>query len=213
MSELGAALKAAREAANVSLARMAQRVSYAKPYLSQLENGHRSVLAEHVTAYSRALGVPVESFYGTPDDPLRVAHEWLVSDTPARVHSSAGRRVGEGLADRLETRVIELRHLDDVLGGNDLSPLVSRELASVRSVVNEASYTAATGRRLLTVLGELSQLAGWVASDAGRHAEARYVYLSGLSLARQAGARVSSDRVSARLSEVDRTLTRAAGAR
>jgi hypothetical protein len=52
---------------------------------------------------------------GPPDDPLRVAHEWLVSDSPAVVQVRAGRRVGATPAAGLETRVIELRHLDDNL--------------------------------------------------------------------------------------------------
>lgn len=57
MDDLGATLKAARTAANVSLAQMSERVRYRKPYLSQLENGRRPVHPEHVRAYERALGV------------------------------------------------------------------------------------------------------------------------------------------------------------
>jgi len=36
---------------------------------------------------------------------------------------------------------------------------------------------------LLTVVGELAQLAGWVASDAGRYTEAQRIYLDGVSAA------------------------------
>jgi tetratricopeptide (TPR) repeat protein len=39
---------------------------------------------------------------------------------------------------------------------------------------------------LLTVVAELAQLAGWVASDAGRYAEAQHIYLTGMSAARSA---------------------------
>src|SRR5262249_41624165 len=42
------------------------------------------------------------------------------------------------------------------------------------------------GRRLLTVAGELAQLAGWVASDAGRYGEAQRIYLDGVSAAQNA---------------------------
>lgn len=59
---LGPTLKAARTDAGVSLALMADRVAYAKPYLSQLENGHRTVLPEHVAAYERALGVDLRAY-------------------------------------------------------------------------------------------------------------------------------------------------------
>jgi transcriptional regulator with XRE-family HTH domain len=187
MSELGARLREARQAAKISLSAMAARTHYSKPYLSQIENGRRTVQPEHVTAYSRALGVPVASLYGQPQDPLRIAHEWLLADTPVTVHSAAGRRVGASLAAELERRVIELRHLDDTVGGDDLYPLVDRELAAAARVVTDASYSEPVGRRLLTVVGELAQLAGWVASDAGRYAEAEYVYLNGVSAAQASG--------------------------
>lgn len=187
--ELGSALRAAREAAGLSLSAMAARTHYSKAQLGHLETGRRAVASEHVTAYSRALGVPVASLYGPPDDPLRVAHEWLVSDTPATEHAASGRRVGPSLAAELERRVVELRHLDDVIGGGDLFPLVRKELTDAERVVREASYAETTGRRLLTVVGELSQLAGWVASDAGRYGEAQAVYLSGVSAAQQANDR------------------------
>jgi transcriptional regulator with XRE-family HTH domain len=183
MTDLGAALRAAREAAGVSLAVMAARTHYSKPLLGLLETGKRTIKPEHVEAYGRALDVPIEILQGPPGDPLRVAHEWLVSDSPTVVQLRAGRRVGAMLVDRLEARVIELRHLDDVIGGGDLFPVVSKELAEVQGVVQSASYTDGIGRRLLTVVGELAQLTGWVASDAGRYAEAQRIYLEGVSAA------------------------------
>jgi transcriptional regulator with XRE-family HTH domain len=189
MTDPGAALRAAREEAGVSLTVMATRTHYSKSLLGLLETGKRTVRPEHVEAYGRALDVPLEILQGPPDDPLRVAHEWLVSDSPVVVQLRAGRRVGSMLADRLEARVIELRHLDDVIGGGDLFPVVSKELSEVKGVVQSASYTDRIGRRLLTVVGELAQLAGWVASDAGRYTEAQRIYLDGVSAARCAGDR------------------------
>ncbi|MHA6618901.1 helix-turn-helix domain-containing protein [Pseudonocardia sp. DLS-67] len=200
MSDLGAKLRTAREAAGVSLAAVAARTHYSKALLGHLETGHRAVKPEHVTAYSRALGVSIEHLYGPSDDPLRVAHEWLVADTPVTIQTSAGRRVGASLAADLEQRVIELRHLDDVIGGKDLFPLVRKELADARSVVQEASYSDETGRRLLIVVGELAQLAGWVASDAGQYVEAERIYLSGVMAARAAGDHVLAGQLLSSLS-------------
>ena len=187
MDDLGARLRRARTDSGVSLAAMAARTHFSKPLLGLLETGKRTIKPEHVVAYSRALCVPVTALYGAPDDPLRVAHEWLVSETPVARHAAAGRRVGPSLAAELEERVVKLRHLDDVIGGGDLIPLVRRELADAERVVKESSYSASTGRRLLTAVGELAQLAGWVASDAGQYAEAQHVYLSGVSAAADAG--------------------------
>lgn len=179
---------------------MAARTHYSKPLLGLLETGKRKIKPEHVVAYSRALNVSVATLYGRLDDPLRVAHEWLVADTPAHLHTAAGRRVGPTLADELEQRVIELRHLDDVIGGGDLIPLVRRELADAERVVNESSYNEDTGRRLLTVVGELAQLAGWVATDAGQYTEAQQVYLSGVSAAQHAGNRALAGQLLSSLS-------------
>jgi transcriptional regulator with XRE-family HTH domain len=186
MTDLGAALRAAREAAGVSLAAMATRTHYSKSLIGLLERGKRTIKPEHVEAYGRALNVPTEFLQGPPDDPLRVAHEWLVSDSPTVVQLRAGRRVSAMLADKLEDRVIKLRHLDDVIGGGDLFPVVSKELSEVQRVVMYASYTEKIGRRLLTVVGELAQLAGWVASDAGRYTEAQRIYLDAISAAQSA---------------------------
>ncbi|SDF39123.1 hypothetical protein SAMN05216553_101404 [Lentzea fradiae] len=180
MSELSDALRAAREAAELSLSRMSQLTHYSKPYLSLIENGKRRPLPEVVTAYEQALGVPIGS------NPVRRAHEWLVSDSPAVAQRRSGRRVGESLADALDARVVELRHLDDVVGSTDLLPAVRRELAEAMALVRDGSFTEPVGRRLLTATGELAQLAGWVASDAGKYADAQRLYLSGVDAAREA---------------------------
>ncbi|MGH3517327.1 MAG: helix-turn-helix domain-containing protein [Haloechinothrix sp.] len=189
MTDLGATLRAAREAAGMSLSAMAARTHYSKPLLGLLETGKRNAKPEHVEAYSRALNIPPELLLGPPGDPVRMAHEWLVSDSPTVVQSRSGRQMGACLAGLLEARVIKLRHMDDVIGGGDLFPVVSKELSEVQEVVQSASYSGSIGRRLLTVVGELAQLAGWVASDAGRYAQAQSVYLNGVSAAREAGQR------------------------
>jgi hypothetical protein len=77
--------------------------------------------------------------------------------------------------------------LDDVVGSADLFPAVRQELAETESLVRNGSYAENTGRRLLTATGELAQLGGWVASDAGRYAEAQRLYLGGVSAAAEAG--------------------------
>lgn len=186
MTNIGGALRTARENAGVSLAAMAAKTHYSKPLLGMLETGKRTVKPEHIEAYARALNIPTNILLGPPDDPLRVAHEWLVSDSPSAIQSAAGRRVGASLIEQLENRVIELRHLDDMIGGRDLYPVVRKELSDVEELVRSSSYPEPIGKRLLIVVGELAQLAGWVASDAGRYAEAQHVYLDGVSAAREA---------------------------
>ncbi|GDY31060.1 transcriptional regulator [Gandjariella thermophila] len=118
---------------------------------------------------------------------LRLAHAWLVAEPPQRVELRAGRRIGVDLVDGIVRRVASLRRLDDFVAGGDLNPAIERELRATAHLVRTASYTDAVGRRLLAALGELCQLAGWVAADAGLNQRAGRHYLAGVSAAHAAG--------------------------
>ncbi|MGH2943522.1 MAG: helix-turn-helix domain-containing protein, partial [Solirubrobacteraceae bacterium] len=119
----------------------------------------------------------------------RLVHEWLVVEPPQLAEPRAGRRIGGGLVDRVERRVEQLRYIDDFVGGRDLHDLVARELRATIALLKSAAYTDELGRRLLIALGELCQLAGWVASDAGLRSKARRYYLAGMRAADSAGDR------------------------
>ncbi|MFC7340449.1 helix-turn-helix domain-containing protein [Saccharopolyspora griseoalba] len=179
----GESLRAAREAAGLSLTRMAQRTHLSKSYLSMVETGKRPEATEVTEAYEQVLGVAVRR---APADPVRIAHEWLVGDSPVGTHLGSGRLIGESLVREIEQRVIELRHLDDVVGHLNLLPAVTRELDDASRLLHEARFPDELGRRLGIVVGELAQLAGWIASDAGRCAEARRPYLDGVRALRRA---------------------------
>lgn len=168
---------------------MSARTHYSKSQISQLETGKRTVNEKAVTAYSRALNISRETLEAPQSDPIRASLEWLVSESAVGCHTSAGRRVGNSLADKLEKRVIDLRHLDDSVGGRDLYPVVHKELIDAQRLVNKGSYSESTGRRFRIAVGELAQLAGWVASDAGHYVEAQHVYLDGVSAAEEGGDR------------------------
>lgn len=125
----------------------------------------------------------------SPGDALRIAHEWLVTEPPQLFELRAGRRIGDDTVARVEERLRQLRRLDDHLGGEQTRHLVTAELAATAGLLRDAAYTEAVGRRLLTAVGELCQLAGWVAADSGRPAEARRHYLDGVRAAHAAGDR------------------------
>jgi tetratricopeptide (TPR) repeat protein len=76
---------------------------------------------------------------------------------------------------------------EDHVGGLDTRDMVAVDLAATADLLREGSYTEATGRRLLSAVSELCQIAGWIASDAGRHDEARNLYLAGARAAHAAG--------------------------
>ncbi|MGC5033925.1 helix-turn-helix domain-containing protein [Micromonospora sp. DT229] len=184
-ADLGAHLRAAREAAGHSLAGMAALTHFSKSYLGLVETGRRPATPDVVERYEHALGVPI----GTPADPVRLTHEWLIGDSPVPQQLRAGRRIGTGLIETLESRVIELRHLDDTVGSRTLLPVIRAELDQAEHLARTASYTDVLGKRLHTVIGELAQLAGWVASDAGHYRDAQRLYLSGVTAAEAAGDR------------------------
>ncbi|MFI6607127.1 hypothetical protein [Streptomyces sp. NPDC050507] len=88
--------------------------------------------------------------------------------------------------DDLQKRVHGLRLADDFLAGGDLMRPALRELRTAIRMHREHSYSQQTGRQLLVQIGELAQIAGWIASDAGQHEEAERIYRLGLSAATQA---------------------------
>jgi transcriptional regulator with XRE-family HTH domain len=112
------------------------------------------------------------------DNALRLAHEWLITDPPQVYELRAGRRIGADTVERVEGRVQQLRLLDDHVGGMDTYALVTTELDATVTLLREAAYTEPVGQRLLGVVGQLCQVAGWVTSDAGRVAEAARFYLA-----------------------------------
>lgn len=103
------------------------------------------------------------------------------------VAGRSGRRVGMDAVASLAGRVHALRLADDVLSGGDLIAPAFRELSAAVAQLREGSYTDDVGRALLVQVGELGQIAGWIASDAGRLDDAEHAYRLGLSAARQAG--------------------------
>ncbi|MGQ4600344.1 helix-turn-helix domain-containing protein [Nocardia sp. R6R-6] len=186
---LGPALRAAREAAGVGLREFARQTHWSAAYLSQVERGLRPVSGDIRQAYAAALGTAPETLTPPPGDPLRIAHEWLLSDPPSAEHMASGRRIGSSLVDEMERRVVELRRLDDVVGGTTLHPVVRCDLDATRAVVRDGTHAPNTRRRLLRVVGELSQLGGWVYADAGHYRQAQRVYLDGVTAATGAGDR------------------------
>lgn len=121
------------------------------------------------------------------EDVNRLAHKWLITDAPQSLELASGRHIGLSLVETVEDRVIQLRRADDFLSGRDSHVLVRKELQETVKFLKEASYTDEEARRLLTAIGELAQLATWVAADAGLYAEATRYTEHGLLAAHAAG--------------------------
>jgi transcriptional regulator with XRE-family HTH domain len=137
---------------------------------------------ERVAAYARGVTEAAPPAGGA------TLAEWLPQEDPLTpLAGQAGRRVGAETAARLAARVHALRLADDVLAGGDLIVPAFRELGAAVRLYRESTHSEATGRLLLRQVGELAQIAGWIASDAGQHEQAERAYRLGISAARQAG--------------------------
>lgn len=96
-----------------------------------------------------------------------------------------GGRVGADVPEMLARRTARLRRLDDVLGGGDTARIYLAECQATKSILRNGSYTTATEKRLLAILAEQTQQAGWAAFDAGDHAAAESLYKESHALAKQ----------------------------
>ncbi len=146
------------QALSVPLADLQQAVAYARGEESARPPGMLLTLAELLP----------------PNDPLE------------RSLCHQGPRIGPSAVALLAGRVHGLRLADDVLSGGDLIAPAFRELHKAVDLYRTAAFSEETGRGLLVQVGELSQIAGWVASDAGRPDDAEHAYRLGLSAARHA---------------------------
>lgn len=108
-------------------------------------------------------------------------------DLPGELHVGRGRRISHTTVDRLMTRVHALRLADDVIAGNDLIRPAQRELSIATTLLDQNTHTDKVGRSLQIAVGELAQITGWIASDAGQHERAEAIYRLGLDAAREAG--------------------------
>lgn len=99
------------------------------------------------------------------------------------------------LIPRLEQRLDDLRHLDDVLGGSELRELAIAEFKLLNQLAVETVYDATTGQRLFSALAESARICGWLHFDAGRQAAAQSFYISALRASATAGDRASGANV------------------
>lgn len=115
-----------------------------------------------------------------------LAHDWLAADKPQLIELSTGRHIGDSLVTTAEHRVAQLRRADDYISGRTSHSLVRQELQATTELLSHAAMTEKQARRLLTVTGELAQLAAWVAADAGLYREAAKYTENGVAAAHAA---------------------------
>ncbi|WP_245691161.1 transcriptional regulator [Sinosporangium album] len=171
---------------------MPERTSLVKS-IGNWEHGRYRPRDPYPMLLSHAFCIDHDVLFGDPLMPsLRSPADILAAIMPegdplAPLGARSGRRIGPSTVSDLAARVHGLRLADDLLGGDDLIDTAFRELGAAVRLYREAAHAEEVGRALLTVIGEGAQIAGWIASDAGRHEEAARTYKLGISAAREAG--------------------------
>ncbi|MER6346615.1 helix-turn-helix transcriptional regulator [Streptomyces sp. NPDC001595] len=197
-SSIGANIRRERERLGWSQARLAGEVCRAagvqgepvgRQEISRWETGKRTP-REWLPFLAAALGVTVDVLKASESPakpPLPTLADFLPEGDPlAPLSAREGRRIGSGQITDLQQRIHGLRLADDFLAGGDLIRPALRELRRAVKLYREHTHTDEIGRELLRQIGELAQIAGWIASDAGQHEEAERIYRLGISAARQA---------------------------
>lgn len=153
----GARLRAAREAAELSLSAVAARTHYSKALLGLLETGQRQVRPEHVRAYADALGIGSALFI-EPADGEQAAAEWI--------HRVAASDLDGDTLDRLELAVDDLAAGYPTIPPGELLVGIRQHLGYAGRLM-DSRKTLTQHRRLLVAVGWLSLLGSTCHIDLG----------------------------------------------
>ncbi|NKY52380.1 helix-turn-helix domain-containing protein [Nocardia vermiculata] len=153
----GERLRAAREAAGISLSAMAALTHYSKPLLGMLETGQRRIGPDHVRAYADTLGIG-STLFNEPEDGAQAAAEWIAR--------AAASDIGGGTLDHLESAVDDLAASYPTTPPRELLERIRRNLGYAGRLM-DSRKTLTQHRRLLVSVGWLSLLASTCHIDLG----------------------------------------------
>ncbi|WP_167490664.1 helix-turn-helix domain-containing protein [Nocardia terpenica] len=158
--EAGALLRAAREAAGISLRGMAERTFYSRTYLGLIETGQRPVPAGVTAAYERVLG--------TTD----LGRLTAAARSAASVDASALSDVAAMLAS--------IRRVEDATGALSVLPAVRGMSAMTEEFAREARAERTAAAALAS---EVTQYRGWLEHAVGADTAARRSLATAVDLA------------------------------
>jgi transcriptional regulator with XRE-family HTH domain len=205
---VGAQLRAAREAAGVSLAALADQIHYSKSVLAYYETGERTPTSDVIAWYEKRFGGiqdPVATLLtlGKADVErrsfLRVGYSAALSASvlspgwldPAAavstVEKSGTRHVGEADVAAVRDVMHLFSQMDQRLGGGHGRKAVVQYLTDEVTGYLKGSYSSEIVRRdMFSAAGELAYLAGWMAFDDGEHSAAQRYFTAATKLAAEA---------------------------
>lgn len=119
---------------------------------------------------------------------LRALWGWLATESQLPA-AATGLASSHPLIDHVEASIPLLQRLDDAHGGASHLAYVHMQLASVAQVLRDGRQARPIKARLLAAVGEMGQLAGWMAHDSQRHGLAQRHWFTALRAAHRIGDR------------------------
>jgi transcriptional regulator with XRE-family HTH domain len=111
---------------------------------------------------------------------VAMAAAWAGIPAAKVERAAGGGRVDDEVADWIEGRIVQLWHLDDMVGGDGCLHLAQADLKLVHRLLERGRYSGDVEQRLYRSAGEILRFAGWSAFDAHQHAAAERYWHAGL---------------------------------
>ncbi|MFI9636779.1 helix-turn-helix domain-containing protein [Nocardia sp. NPDC051929] len=204
---VGAQLRAAREAAGVSLAALSAQIHYSKSVLAYYETGERTPTSDVIACYEKHFGRiqdPVASLLnlGKADVErrsfLRVGYStalsasvllpgWLDNAAALPRKESRVRYVGEADVAAVRDVMLLFSQIDQRLGGGHGRTAVVQYLTNEVTGYLKGSFASETVRRqMFSAAAEMAYLVGWMAFDNDEHAAAQRYFATSTQFAAEA---------------------------
>ncbi|WP_433358589.1 hypothetical protein [Streptosporangium sp. CA-115845] len=119
---------------------------------------------------------------------IEAALDWR--DAPAQTpltRTEGARAATDADIDRLRQATREFRQLDHAHGGGYALSWLEQYLTTEVDPLLQGSYSDSLGRELFNVSATLTDMAGWMAMDAGHQGLAQYYYTQAAALAKHSG--------------------------
>jgi tetratricopeptide (TPR) repeat protein len=119
---------------------------------------------------------------------LSIVQTWTATaaDTPSIGIRKGRKRIGDQEVEQIRAVTEAFRKLDNAYGGGHTREAVIGQLISTASLVQDATYTEKVGRKLITGIGDLVTVAGWMCHDVSMHTAAQHYFLLALQAAKEA---------------------------
>jgi len=207
-AELGAALTIFRTAAGLSQLELATLLGWSQSAVARAESGQRDSLYDLRRLFEvvDALDIPREALMplllGSTDEGQVGREEANEMSMNRRQFGGGlvGLAVAAGLSQVQVTAKADSAHIhyfnasveklyakDQSVGGGALARDGLRLYHRARKMLDQADYSEAVGRQLMSAAGELAVCVGWLAYDANDHDLSRDLYFQARLLADQSG--------------------------